>query len=155
MKYNIKIINKFKGDVKTFTNIIYNNFIYLKNFPDTLHTKEHIYKNLLSNNLIGILVYNEDNNIIGYLIAEYQKDFYKKNIYISYLYIHEKYRKLNIGTQLIKLIIKIGNLNKINKILLTFDTYNIKLHNFYKRFGFNIDSEYNKKTRHNVFSLYL
>lgn len=138
---------------KLFANIIYNNFVYLSNVPELMHTVNDINNILHADGNMCYLVY--DNSIlIGYLVGIFRDlPDGRYGYYISYLYVCERYRKQGIGKLLMDLIIKKCRDNGTRCIVLTCDTYDGNLVNFYKKFGFAIDKSLNMGNHHKVFSL--
>jgi ribosomal protein S18 acetylase RimI-like enzyme len=135
--------------------IVFNNFIYLKNIENLGHNKEEIIKTLNLPNNLDYLVYI-DNKLIGYLIGDFRNLNSGRLIYyISYIYISKSYRGHKIGSQLLDLIINICKTKKIKYIVLTCDSEDNKIVRFYERYGFKVDEELDNNSRHNVYSLYL
>jgi len=137
------------------TSIIYNNFLYLENYPDLMHNKNDIFKTLTNNDNFSYFIFLT-NKLIGYLIGDFRTLLDNRFVYyISYLYIAKNYRRRNLGTNLMKLIINTCSNIGIKFILLTCDTFDIDVINFYKKFGFTDDVVLSNKNRHQVFCLYL
>jgi len=118
---------------------IYNNFIYLSKYPNLMHTKNEIGRLLTTPDNIMYLVY-DNNKMIGYLIGEYKMLNDSRYVfYISYMFILDKYRNMKLGSRLMNKIIKECSDKGIKYILLTFDSNDLKLINFYQKHGFKKD----------------
>lgn len=138
-----------------FTDIIFNNFKNISEVDYLNHTKVEIGRLLRSQNLYGVLVYS-NNKIIGYLIGEFMNlNDGRKVYYISYFYVIAKHRGNKIGLNMMKAIISGVKRKNIRNIVLTCDTGNRNLVNFYKRFGFNKDILLQNMRTHDVFSVIL
>lgn len=138
-----------------FAQVIYNNFLYLKDFPSLQHNKENIILNLQKELNLCYLVYNK-HQLIGYLVGDFRILSDNRYVYyISYLFISQLYRNKKIGGRLLKNIINKCKLEGVNFIVLTCDTYDNKCMNFYKKYGFSKDPILGTNDRHNVLSLFL
>lgn len=136
-------------------NIAFNNFIYLTKFPELMHTKKDITQTLQTDGNLCYLLY-DNNNLIGYLIGDFRTlPDNRYAYYISYVFVSEKYRGKKLGTKLMDLIITKCKNSGTKFIVLTCDTFDSKVINFYKKYGFVIDPSLKKNTRHEVFCLYL
>ena len=152
-------LRKITNNPNPFTNIIYKNFFHIAKIPELEHTKINIKNLLLSDNMMGLLVYDKD-DLVGYLIGEFKNLLLGRHVYhISYMFILPEYRNRKIGTTLInKLIKKCKKYKKYVKyntmhITLTCDTHNKKTYNFYLKNYFTIDKQLRTNKRHNVMSL--
>lgn len=137
-------------------NAIYNNFVYLNQFPELMHTKEEILKTLTEKNNIIYLVY-DGHKLIGYLVADIR--FFPDNrygCYISYFYVSQKYRGKKIGSKLLEKLIQKCRYEYLNSVVLTCDTHDTNLVKFYQKYNFIPDEVLGgSDRRHNVFSLFL
>lgn len=138
-----------------FTDIIFNNFIDLINYPYVKHTRNDIQNLLSSEQMLGYIVkYSE--KIIAYMFGEVSQMPDGRNAYyLSYIYVAPKYQHLKIGTLLLNKIIGHCKHYGIPFIVLTCDTKDIRVMNFYKKFGFIIDPVLKNGKRHDVLCLYL
>ena len=66
--------------------------------------------------------------------SEYKID--DQRLFLSKLYMHEKYRKKHLGRKLLDDAIEYGRLHKLNKLYLTVNKYNPTL-KIYEHWGFN------------------
>ena len=141
------------------TNIIYNNFKYLKDVIELHHTPKEIEQSIKANGSFNYLVYYMGNNseLIGYLIGNFKNLSDGRYVYyISYLYIIKKFRKSGIGTKLMNLLIEECKNDEVKFIILTYDTCDDKIIKFYKKYGFVKDLILGKNnTQYNIFCLYL
>lgn len=154
---NIKeIVGGFKEQTKYFARTIYNNFIYLKDYPQLKHTFEDINKLLKSVNMYSILIHDINGRIIAYLIGEIlELDDGKTVLYIDYLYVVSTYRELGIASKILDILISKVNSWDISGIMLTMDTENKKIYDFYLKRGFMPDQKYRRYERHDILSKYI
>ena len=146
-----KILN-----VQQLCNTIYNNFIYLSNIKLLMHTKYDIQKILLSEQLLCYLIYFNNSSLIGYLVGEFRALNDSRYVYyISYLFVSESFRNKKIGTLMMKLIIKKCKSLGVKFILLTCDSNDNKIVNFYKKLGFIKDPILNSTSRYQIFCLFI
>jgi ribosomal protein S18 acetylase RimI-like enzyme len=137
-------------------NAVYKNFVYLSNFPNLSHTRTELKRLLSSTNSIYYLVYDNKNQIIGYLIGEFKTlNDSRRVFYISYLYIANIYRGKGIGKQLMNMIINKMSSIGIRYIMLTCDTKDQKVMNYYTSLGFVPDAVLRTMDRHEIYVLYL
>lgn len=153
-KINVYEVRRIKHP-EILTDVIHQNFIYLTKFPELMHTKNDIFKLLTDDNNIIYLVYN-NKNLIGYLVGEMKNVSNRYVFYISYIYVMEKYRNKKIGSYLMNKAINYCHQNGIKFIILTCDTYDKKIIEFYtKKYKFIKDPELATNNRHEVFCLYI
>jgi GNAT superfamily N-acetyltransferase len=139
------------------SNIIYNNFVYLTEFPHLSHNKKAINDILKLENNLCFLVYDND-NLVGYLVGDFKTlDDQRYVYYISYFYVMESYRSQGLGGQIIKTVINKCKKLGVTFIVLTCDSYDPKVVKFYKRHGFILDPILGTSAsdRHIVMCLYL
>jgi len=136
-------------------NVIYNNFMYLAEFPELQHDKKSIIDTLKLENNVCYLVYF-GSKLVAYLVGDFRTLNDGRHIfYISYVYVIESYRGKKIGSQLMNLIIDKCK-GKVECIVLTCDTDDMKVMKFYERYGFKSDTVLgNKNKRHDVLCKYL
>lgn len=141
---------------QAFAEIIYNNFIYLKDQPNLQHNMKEITRMLTNKDSTHFLVFNKSNQVIAYLTGEIKHlDDARICYYISYIYVAELYRDKKLGKKMMKLLINKCNMKGIKFILLTTDIKDAKLNGFYKGLGFVPDPLLKNNTTHQVMTLYL
>lgn len=147
--------NKIKNP-KHLAETIYINFEYLSKYPNLLHNKEEIIKLLSSNTTLGYLLY-DNKKLIAYLVGEYKSLNDNRHIfYISYIYVAQKYRSKKIGQQLMHKIINKCKSQNIHYIILTCDSHDDKVVNFYKKLNFQPDKTLNANNdKHIVLTLFV
>lgn len=139
-------------DISLFIDIIYNNFIDLKVDDKLLHNKIEIKKNISSKNTVNIIITDDSNKIIGYLISNIIiLDDRRKVIYISYIYVAKNERNKKIGSYLLKEAENYGKKMNCIGIMLIFDTYKPTLVNFYEIHGYILDINLRRYERHDVY----
>jgi len=147
-------VNKIKNP-ELLADIAFNNFTYLSKFPELMHTKQDIIKTLQLSGNLCFLIY-DGTNLIGYLIGNHRTlPDNRYAYYISYVFVSEKYRGKKIGTKMMDLIINKCKNAGTKFIVLTCDTVDTKIINFYKKYGFIVDPVLGNGKRHEVFCLYL
>ena len=116
--------------------IIYNNFNYLKNQPGIIFSKNEIMNCLISPELLGWYLLDDNNNITGYLIGTKKEVGDGRYVYfIDYFYIITKYRNKGMGTKM--LILCINYIKNINiKFIMLITEINSNAYKMYNRMGF-------------------
>lgn len=138
-----------------FMNIIFNNFIDLVNYPYVKHTRQDIQNLLSSEQMIGYVAKYAE-KIIAYMFGEVSQMPDGRNAYyLSYIFVAPKYQHLKIGSLMLNKIINHCRHYGIPFIVLTCDTEDTKVMNFYKKFGFILDPLLRNGKRHDVLCLYL
>jgi len=155
MKLSIHEIRDMKGDVNGFADAIHKHFIYLAERPELQHNIYELRRLLTGKDTISFVVYDGD-KIVAYLVGEI-KDLNDGRVayYVSYLYVCEKYRSKKIGTKLMKTVIDKAKASDIRYVILTCDTEDKKVHEFYQKLGFMPDHILRNYGRHEVMTLYL
>jgi RimJ/RimL family protein N-acetyltransferase len=139
---------------KHFVETIYNNFLHLTKKPNLNHNHTEINRLLSSKNMYGFLVYNE-NKLIGYLLGENLDVNNRSTYYINYLFVATKYRKNGLASQLLSHVTQYSKSTNKNCVMLTCDTQNKQVHNFYLKRGFMPDPELRNYKRHDILSLFI
>ena len=142
---------------KLMSDIIYNNFSYLADVPHLAHNKKAIADIFKLENNMCFLIYDDD-TLVGYLVGDFKILNDKRYVYyISYFYIIEAYRGNGLGSKVLKLAINKAKKQGVSFVLLTCDTYDPKVVNFYKKHGFVKDIVLGTaaSSRHVVMCLYL
>ena len=135
--------------------VIYNNFIYLNQYPELQHNINSITQSLNAEESYCYLLYHE-NKLIGYLIGDFRTlPDNRYGYYISYVYISEDYRNKKLGTKLMDKLINKCKEKGVKFIVLTCDIRDRKVVNFYKKYGFNKDQNLPGNNPHIIFSLNL
>jgi len=132
----------------TFSVLVFRHFIHLAYHPQLKHNIREINKLLKNKRFIGIFAYNEKNKIIGYMLGSVDRlSDGRVSFFINYLYVCKKYRKNGIASEMIKLIkIKCNEIN-VRYILLTCDTSDKKVYNFYLMRQFMPDQQFRTYSR--------
>ena len=137
----------------TFANVIYNNFIHLTNYPHLKHSKKEILRLLKSKNII-LYVAMTDNKISGYLLGEIiVLNDGRTVLYITYLYVATKFRKHGIASKLIDSANVYTMDKKMNGLMLTCNTHDKYVLNFYTKKGFTVDMLLKTNSQYEVFYL--
>jgi len=118
---------------------IYENFSYLNDVKQLSHTTNDITKLVNSKNArLYLCIMNK--KIVGYLIGETMTLNDGRNVfYVSYLYIADKYRKKGYASFLMSIVNEYVKKNNLDGIMLTCDTDNVSLYDFYMKRGFMPD----------------
>lgn len=130
------IINK---DITNFVNVVYMNFEYLKKFPDLKHTKKDIELIFESKNpQIYLVMIN--NKIGAYLIGSIMiLNDGRKVLFVSYLFTSKIFRNRGYGTKLMELAENKAKMFNLDGVMLTCDTSNNKIYDFYLSRGYMSD----------------
>jgi ribosomal protein S18 acetylase RimI-like enzyme len=153
MKYHILTHKDLKhSDLSKLTDIIYNNFIELKEDYKLMHTKEKISETLHSDDVLIIIALNEQKKIVGFIVSQLMElDDRRKVLFINYIYVAESLRKTGMGSEMMDMLEREGYKYKCNGIMLIFDTYNAVLVRFYENRGYMLDINLRRYERHDVF----
>lgn len=136
-------------------NTIYNNFLYLVEYPVLMHNKDEIRRIITATNCMNYLVFH-GGKLVAYLIGDFRTlDDNRYAYYISYIYVTRKFRNRKIGSKLMKKLI-IRCLEKgVKFIVLTCDSDDPINMAFYRKFGFKPDPLLSKGGRQDVLTLFL
>lgn len=130
---------------------IYNNFIYLANEDGLLHSKLEIDRLLNSDKVIFYLCLDDSNKIAGYILGEFTTLPDNRDvIYVTYLYVGEKYRKNGIGSNLLHKLELISKQKDLDGVLLTCNTEDFKVYDFYQKRGYMLDFKFRKYAKHDL-----
>jgi ribosomal protein S18 acetylase RimI-like enzyme len=152
-KVNNKNISKYQTQILAHT--IYNNFPDLIQEPSLKHNIDEITRLLLSKNMMGYLIY-KDNKVISYLFGEFMRLRDSRIVfYINYLYVAVCVRNHGLGSRLINNLNRdVLNMNA-KYILLSCDTENDRIFDFYQKKGFMPDLMLRKYSKYDILSLQL
>jgi GNAT superfamily N-acetyltransferase len=146
--YTIKNLSK-QSSIK-FTNVVYNNFIHIAKYPELNHTKEEITR-LLTNPKSKICLIMVNNKIGAYLIGEQMELADGRRVfYISYIFTSVKFRNRGYASRLINYINQLTKKFNLDGIMLTCDTENQELYNFYQNKKFMPDVALRRYTQYDV-----
>jgi GNAT superfamily N-acetyltransferase len=144
-------------DLSLFVDIIYNNFIHLADFPKLLHTKNNIYDTLRDENAVVLLTFqnsNECKKITSFLLGQkIELADRRRVLYINYIYVAETMRHKGLGSELMDTVETMAVNNKLNGVMLIYDTFNPKLSHFYQNRGYMSDLNLRRFDQHDVFYL--
>ncbi len=139
-------------DLSFFIDVIYNNFIELRNEDKLMHTKEKIAENLKNENCIVIIKLNNDKKITAFLTANIMMlDDRRKVFFITYIYVAETERNKKLGSEVLHKAEEIGKQNNCLGCMLIFDTQQDNLVRFYEDRGYMLDINFRRYERHDVF----
>ena len=140
-----------KQDKTILISTIYNNFVELADEPKLMHTPDNI-KRILDSKDALLLVALDLGKIVGYVLAEimYLEDG-RKVVFVSYIYVAEKYRNKYLGTELMGRIFDFGTQNFCDGVMLIYDSTNRQLRKFYEKLGFMLDFNLRRYEKHDVF----
>lgn len=134
-------INKIKtSKLNYFTNVIFNNFLHLQNVSNLSHSKKNIFEVLTSKEPQIYLALDDDKKIIAYLVGEIVELVDgRKVLYITYLFTSEKHRKNGCASKLLYVAEDIMRKQNLNGLMLTCDSENPYVYDFYLKKGFMPD----------------
>ncbi len=117
--------------VKIFSRVIFDNFMELTQYSYIKHSQYDIQKLLVSSNMVGYII-THHNSIIAYAFGEIMTlPDGRIAYYLSYMYVIERYRKLGIGSLIIKHIVALCVNRGIKFIVLMCNTCNTNVVHFY------------------------
>lgn len=140
-----------KPNVNMFIDLVYQHFIDLAKYPDLKHTVSDITKLIRSPNFEGYLVYKDGKKIIGYLLGDNMVLVDgRKVFYISYMFVAPSFRSKGIASQLMELSRDRADKKRYDGLLLTADSNNEKVFDFYLKRGFMPDLVLRKYDQHEI-----
>lgn len=135
-------ITKTEKKIYTFQNfgqVVYDNFIDLSYNPKLKHNMNEIMKIIKSPESV-ILIALENNKMIGYLIGEFIKLNDGRHVfYITYVFTSELFRDRGIASKLMNIVDDLVLKNNLDGIMLTCDSENYQVYNFYLKKKFMPD----------------
>ena len=145
-----------KHDTKLLEFIVYDNFIHLKNYPRLKHNTAEITR--LFNGLNTFYISTSiGGSMIGYILGEYiqlstlNPSDNRLVCYVSYIYVVPEHRNNSVGSNMLKYLIDTNNDSRVSGFMLTFDTTDNKLKNFYEKRGFMQDVAFRNYTKYDVY----
>lgn len=139
---SFSILNKNKlssSKLELFTNVIYTNFIDLAPIQQLDHNKKSIYE-ILKCDTAQIYLIMINNKIASYLVGKIMILNDGRNVlYISYLYTAKQFRGHGHASKLLEIADKISTKNMLDGIMLTCNSEDDKLYDFYLKKGFMPD----------------
>jgi len=126
-------------NINRLAKIIFLNFIKLMDQPNIEFSMDAIERLLVSNNLVGWFLLDNNDKIIGYLVGEIQRLQDGRLVYfISYFYISKNYRGKGLGKIMLLRCLKFIKDNNIPFTMLITKRDTIG-YNLYKKIGFQKD----------------
>lgn len=156
MSYRCVEIKKLRNP-QHFAQMVYRNFEYLKEDPVLKHTVVEIQQLLSSNDGVLFVVYDPQGALVAYLLGEIMTLQDNRMVfYVSYVFVSQKHRGRRIGSQLIERMIQKCQQIGLNFVVLTCDTMDHKVYEYYLKMGFVDDPILGQnKSRHRVMVKYL
>ena len=150
--YKISTEKLQNSDLRNFVETIFTNFTELLEYPDLKHNRQEIYRLLTSDNA-RVLLYIIDGKIASYLVGEIMNlNDGRRVFYISYLYTASRFRGKGLATNLMEQVEQIVQHENLDTTLLTCDTENSMVYNFYLEKGFMPDMLLRRNQKHEVLS---
>lgn len=130
--------------------VIYDNFIHLSFLPELKHTLNDINK-LLDSPTSFLYLCLKNEQIVGYLLGEETTLPDGRQVaYITYVYTVKQFRKHGIASKLVNIIeTKVLNESK-DGVLLTCDTEDNSIYDFYLKRGYMPDMQYRKYDKYDL-----
>ena len=130
---------KSKYNFFCFAKTVYNNFKYLERYSNLKHNMTEIIRIIKSPNSIIIFKIN-NKKIVGYVLGEIIKLNDGRNIfYITYIFTSRQFRLQGIASELLNVVFKIVSDKGLDCVMLTYDSDDVHLKNFYEKKGFMPD----------------
>jgi len=149
---NIKELKELsENKKKLFTDLIYDNFIKISPYEQLKHNKNEIY-NLLSKSSHFFIVYMINIKILGYVLGEIINFDKGKILFITYIFTSSYHRGKGIGQKLMNYIENYALSNNCIKIMLTCDTEDKKVYDWYLKMGFMPDMHFRTYDRFDTLS---
>lgn len=126
-------------NINRLAKIIFLNFIKLMDQPNIEFSMDAIERLLVSNNLVGWFLLDNNDKIIGYLVGEIQRLQDGRLVYfISYFYISKNYRGNGLGKIMLLRCLKFIKENNIPFTMLITERDTVG-YNLYRKIGFQND----------------
>lgn len=133
-----------------FINMIYTNFIDLCDCKELKHNKQEIMRLITSQN-IKILLIIVNKKIAAYLVGEIMVlNDGRKVFYINYIFTGKYFRKQGFGSKLLKFVEKLTKKFGYDGVLLTCNTEDDKIYNFYLMRGYMPDLVLRQYKKHDI-----
>jgi GNAT superfamily N-acetyltransferase len=135
---------------KKIVEMLYQNFIELAEYSDLKHNKSELTRLVTSpkSKTIFIII---NGKIAAYLIGEVMELVDGRTVfYISYIFTSKLFRKQGFGSKLINYVEELSKKFNYDGILLTCDTENEEVYNFYLMKGFMPDLVLRQYKKHDV-----
>ncbi len=136
LRYNGRSLSS--QNMITLARIIFTHFLQLEDVKGVDHSFESVYDKLISPQSVVVLAVNNQ-SIIGYVIAEPTLYDMQNLLHIYYIYVIPSFRNKGVATRLLKMVENYAHWIGINRISLTYDTYNDNLTKFYRDNHFDFD----------------
>ena len=139
-KPSFHIIKKVNPDkCNKLVDLLYNNFINLATYKELAHNKQELTR-LITNEKTKIIFFMINKKIAAYLVGE-EKGLAdgRKVFYISYLYTAKQFRGKGLASKLINYVEELASKSNYDGVLLTCDTEDEKVHDFYITRGYMAD----------------
>jgi len=135
-----------------FTNTIYDNFADLAQDESLNHTKTEIFR-VLKSPMSQVYLILENKKIIAYLVGEIMDlNDGRRVLYITYLYTAPRFRKQGLASKLLDTANHIANKNYLDAVMLTCDSNDKYVYNFYQKKGYMPDLTLRRYSRYEVLS---
>jgi len=136
------IVSKKKLDsskLDKFIDVVYNNFIEIADTQILDHNKNSI-KNIFRSDTAQVYLIIINNKIVSYIVGKIMTlNDGRKVLYIYYLFTSIKFRKYGLASKLLEIADNVCSKNMLDGIMLTCDSQNDKVYNFYLKKGFMPD----------------
>lgn len=130
--------------------VVYANFIEIADNIELKHNRKELMRLICSkrNKVLLIMV---NNKIAAYLIAEVMDLIDGRRVlYVNYLFTAKQFRKKGFASRLIEYVETLAKEFKYDGVMLTCDTENEQVHNFYLTRGYYPDLVLRQYKRHDV-----
>ena len=139
--FRIKEINKYMDNtvINVFVQTVYKNFLDLGIYPELKHNVNEIIRIIKSDHFVGFQIHDGD-KVVGYILSEIITTHDGRlTLYIYYLYVSSLHRHHGLGKKLLNAVINKCNYAGNQFIMLTCNSTDLRLINYYKKFGFGFD----------------
>jgi ribosomal protein S18 acetylase RimI-like enzyme len=133
-------------------NIVYENFIHLKKYPELNHNIKTIRETVANKDKIIILCFdNHYKRILGYLIGyNIVLNDGRFVTFISYIYVSTQLRSKGIGSKILNICFKESEMRGCEGIMLTCNTQDKHIMKFYEEKGFMLDFNLRRYTKYDI-----
>lgn len=148
---NIHIVRNITPEkAKKLIDVVYKNFEELTEYPELKHNPRELMR-LLTSETAKVLLIIINGKIAAYLVGE-AIDLVdgRKVFYVSYIYTATKFRKQGFASRLMEYVENLAKEFNYDGVLLTCDTENDTVHNFYLSRGYFPDLILRNYKKHDV-----
>jgi len=132
------------------SNMVFSNFSFLDKYPHLNHNIKEINK-IINSTTSHTLLYTLDGSIVAYVMCDIMnlKDG-RKVLYIDYIFVVPQFRHAGIGKKMLTYTFNTAKQNNLSGVMLTSDSQDQYVYNWYLDYGFMPDVLLRTYNRHEI-----